>query len=61
MKKKIDPTVLKETGYIAAWVLVFSALTQAIFLMIGKWDITVLLGNLLSGGEIGRASCRERV
>lgn len=50
MKKKIDPTVLKETGYIAAWVLVFSALTQAVFLMIGKWDITVLLGNLLSGG-----------
>lgn len=50
MKKKIDPTVLKETGYIAAWVLIFSALTQAVFLIIGKWDITVLLGNLLSGG-----------
>ena len=28
--------------------LIFSALMQAVFLIIGKWDYTVLLGNLLS-------------
>lgn len=47
--KKVDPTVWKETGYIAVWMLIFSALMQAVFLIIGKWDYTVLLGNLLSG------------
>lgn len=46
--KKVDPTVWKETKYIAAWVLILSALMQAVFLIIGKWDYTVLLGNLLS-------------
>ena len=46
--KKIDATVLKETKYIAAWVLILSALMQSVFLIIGKWDITVLLGNILS-------------
>lgn len=45
--KKVDKTVLKETRYIAAFVLIFSALMQAVFLIIGKWDYTVLLGNLL--------------
>lgn len=44
----IDPTVIKETKYIAAWVLILSALLQAVFLIIGKWDYTVLLGNCLS-------------
>lgn len=46
---KIDETVKKETAYIALWVLILSVLTQAVFLIIGKWDYTVLLGNLLSG------------
>lgn len=46
---KIDKTVQKETGYIALWVLIFSALMQATFLVIGKWDLTVLFGNLLGG------------
>ena len=46
--KVIDPTVIKETKYIAAWVLILSVLLQAVFLVIGKWDYTVLLGNLLS-------------
>lgn len=48
--KRIDRTVLNETGYIAASVLILSMLMQAIFLITGKWDITVLLGNLLGGG-----------
>ena len=45
----MDATVRKETGYIAIWVFLLSVLTQAFFLVIGKWDYTVLLGNLLSG------------
>lgn len=45
--KKIDPTVLKETGYIATMVFIFSLLLQSVFLIIGKWDYTVLTGNLL--------------
>ena len=48
--KKIDKIILKETRYIALWVIIFSAITEAIFLVIGKWDITVLLGNIVSGG-----------
>ncbi len=43
---KIDKTVIKETKYIAAFVVIFSALMQAVFLIIGKWHYTVLLGNL---------------
>lgn len=47
--KKIDEAVIKETKYISLWVLVLSALMQAVFLVIGKWDYTVLFGNVLSG------------
>jgi len=45
---KLDPTVKQETRYIASFVLIFSVLMQAVFLVIGKWNSTVLLGNLLS-------------
>lgn len=48
---KIDKTVRKETGYIAAGTLILSVLMQAIFLVIGRWDYTVLFGNIL--GAIG--------
>ena len=44
---KIDSTVKKMTAYVALVTLVFSALMQAVFLVIGKWDITVIYGNLL--------------
>lgn len=47
---KVDAVVLKETKYIALVVLILSALMEAVFLIIGKWDYTVLLGNLLGGG-----------
>lgn len=43
---KIDKTVIKETKYIAAFVIILSVLMQAVFLIIGKWNYTVLLGNL---------------
>ena len=46
MFKKVDPVVLKETRYIAIAVLLFSALMQSVFLILGKWDVTVLWGNL---------------
>lgn len=46
--KNIDKTVIFETKYIACFVIILSALMQAIFLIFGKWNYTVLLGNLLS-------------
>ena len=47
--QKIDKVVAKETGYMAIWMLILSAVLQSVFLVIGKWNYTVLLGNLLSG------------
>ena len=49
--KRIDQTVLTETGYIAVWEVIFSVLMQAVFLIAGIWDYTVLLGNLLGAAE----------
>ena len=45
--KKIDETIIKETKYIALVTFVLSIFLQSVFLIIGKWDYTVLLGNLL--------------
>ncbi len=42
----LDPAVRKETGYIAVWVVLLSILMEAVFLLIGQWDLSVLLGNL---------------
>lgn len=39
--------VLKETKFIAAFAFILSMLMQSVFLIIGKWDYTVLLGNIL--------------
>lgn len=47
--KKINETVRRETLYITAWTAIFSLLMQAVFLCVGKWDYTVLLGNIWSG------------
>ena len=49
MKRRVDAAVRRETIYIAVWAAVLSALMEAVFLVIGKWDVTVLLGNLLGG------------
>lgn len=46
---KIDNTVLRETKYIAAWVIILSVVMEAVFLIIGMWDYKVLLGNLFGG------------
>ncbi len=45
--KKIDPAVRKETVYVALWTLILSVLMQAVFLVLGKWNPTVLSGNAL--------------
>ena len=50
--QKIDKTVIKETAFMAAWVLIFSAVMQAVFLVIGQWDYTVLLGNVLGAAAV---------
>lgn len=47
---KLDATVKRETLYVAFMTLILSALMQAIFLIVGEWDYTVLLGNLFGGG-----------
>ena len=47
---KIDPTVKKETLYVCLVTLILSVLMQAVFLVIGRWEISVLFGNLLGAG-----------
>lgn len=48
--QKVDETVKRETLYITIFTLVLSVLMQAVFLVLRKWDYTVLLGNILGGG-----------
>ena len=50
--QRLDSVVIKETRYMAAWVLILSAVMQAVFLVIGRWDYTVLLGNLLGAAVV---------
>ena len=45
--KKIDSVVLRETGYIAIWTVILGVLMEAVFLVLGYFDYTVLLGGLL--------------
>lgn len=45
--EKIDKVVLKETRYIALVTIILSVLMQSVFLVIGKWTIAHLLGNVL--------------
>ena len=47
---KIDKTVRRETLFVAVYTVILSALMEAVFLLIGKWDYTVLLGNILGAG-----------
>ena len=49
---KVDPTVKKETLFVSIVTLILSMLMESVFLIIGRWDLNVLLGNLL-GGIIG--------
>lgn len=40
----------RETGRIACGVLAFSAVMELVFVLLRRWDLTVLWGNLLGGG-----------
>ena len=42
----MDPAVKKETGYIAVWTVLLSLIMEAVFLVAGAWDLSVLFGNL---------------
>lgn len=46
---KVDKTICKETKYIAFVVIILSVLMESVFLILQKWNYTVLLGNILSG------------
>lgn len=46
MAAKVNETVKKESIYIASWVSILSLLMQAVFIIIGKWNYTVLTGNI---------------
>ena len=47
--KKVGDVVIRETKYIAAWVIILSVVMEAVFLVLRYWNYKVLLGNLLSG------------
>lgn len=47
--KRIDKTIWRETVYIAIGVLVLSLPMELVFILLGQWDYTVLLGNLWGG------------
>ena len=45
---KANDTIKKETKYIAYCCAILGVLMQAVFVLLKRWDYTVLLGNLLS-------------
>ncbi len=45
---KADSAVKRETKYIAYSCVILSLLMQAVFVILKRWDYTVILGNLLS-------------
>lgn len=47
---KLDPVVKKETFYVSMWVLALSLVLEAAFLLVKKWNLFVLLGNMAGGG-----------
>lgn len=44
---KIDKTVQHECIYISIWVALLSIIMNCVFILLKRWDYTVLLGNLL--------------
>ncbi|MBQ2932055.1 MAG: hypothetical protein IJE62_04335 [Clostridia bacterium] len=45
---KADKTVINETKYIAYSLALLSIIMQSVFLILKRWNYTVLLGNLLT-------------
>ena len=50
--QKTDKTIIKETKYIAACVVILSILMQAVFMILQMWSYKVLLSNLLIGATV---------
>lgn len=44
---KLDKTIKKEVLYLVYGMVILSALMQAVFLLVGKWSIFILVGNLI--------------
>lgn len=44
---QIDPTIKRDVKYIAMVVIILTVMMESVFLIIGKWDVTVLYGGLL--------------
>ena len=51
--KKVDKTVMQETIFVFAFILIFSVLMEAVYLILGKWDLSILWGNLLGASAAG--------
>lgn len=47
MAKRLDPVVRGTVAYVAAWVIAGGMLVQGVCLVLGWWDLTVLLGSVL--------------
>ena len=45
--QKADPVVIQETKYVALGTLICSVIMQAIFFLLGKYDLSVFLGSLV--------------
>ncbi|MCR4593845.1 MAG: hypothetical protein K5761_02180, partial [Clostridiales bacterium] len=46
--KKVSKAVYKETGYIALWTLILSAVLQGVFLIAQRWTVYILLDNAVT-------------
>lgn len=47
---KVQQATKRETLHIAVGVLCFSAVMNLVFVLLGRWELPVLWGNLLGGG-----------
>lgn len=47
---QVQEATRRETGHIALGVLAFSAVMELVFVLLRRWDMGVLWGNLLGGG-----------
>lgn len=44
--KPVDKAIRRETVYVAVWTMILCVLMHAVFLVLGRWDLTVLWGSL---------------
>ena len=51
--KKVDKTVIQETVFVFAFIFIFSVLMESVYLILGKWELSVLWGNLLGAFAAG--------